>query len=110
MTDPAALQTFTSGDVPKTIADPNKKDRPRSATSQLTPSGTGTVVDTISVDVTIDHTEPATLTVSLTSPQDTAAALSYDGEDWQIDNPLAHTSPGFRDVFLCKCLAANDLR
>ena len=89
--DPAASQTFTSGDVPKTIADPNKKLRPRPATSQLTPSGTGIVVDTITVDLTIDHAAEAGLTMTLTSPQGTAASLIYDldSDNWQIDNPSA---------------------
>ena len=85
VSDPAASQTFTSGDVPKTIADPNKKGRTRSATSQLTPNGTGTVVDTIAVDLTIAHAQEAFLTVSLTSAQNTVASLSYVGGAWQID-------------------------
>jgi len=47
--DPAASQTFTSSDVPKTIADPNKKGRTRSATSQVTPSGTGRACEQIGI-------------------------------------------------------------
>ncbi len=89
VTDPSAGQIFTSGDVPKTIADPHKKRGPRPATSQLTPSGTGTVVDTVTVAVTIDHAQEAGLTVTLTSPANTVASSSYVGGNWQIDNPAA---------------------
>ena len=84
---PTQPETYNSTDVPKTIADSHKKRGPRPAISLLTPSGTGTVVDTVTVDVTIAHAQAAGLTVSLTSPQDTAASLSYDdvNDEWQIN-------------------------
>ena len=89
MDDDGQGNYFESQDVPKTIADPNKKGRPRPVTSGLTPTSSETV-DTVTVDATIVHGEWDDLTVTLAHPDGGSVALSYlSGNQWQAVDSTA---------------------
>jgi len=82
---------FESQDVPQNIADPHPRKGPKPATSELVIESTGITVDLIDVDVSIDHASMSDLTVPLTSPSNTEAALGYDGA-WDLVDAAAFNS------------------
>jgi subtilisin family serine protease len=87
--DDAQTVVFTSQDVPKNIADPNKGGKLRPANSQLLIDSTGITIDGVDIDVAIDHGSVGDLTASLKSPSGTEEPLAYGGGEWDLVNPSA---------------------